>query len=603
MIWHKIYTYMSLLTLRNNYIDPAILEKTIFHGHQLHGALDGDDDDLVKEIVEGQSRIDQLLILKELVAQSYHTANNSETIKGYYEQANDLGLDAQFNERDVIAQTEVKTTKLQKQKKRGKSKGQADSEAPAEGAPAKAKAKGKTTKEKEKEVDVRPGSRVILIRGDIRTVLPEPLPPRNNDYIVHQTNGTGTRASGVAEQIFNKFPQSNIYSKRKPSDRTEEVALQKMGGIEVTKPVIAIMGQLRPGPAKDPETPAMRLGWFRSALEALAKRINSGTLAVGKLYFPHGIGCGLAKGKWGDYSDAISSFAESVPNQVYIVKLVKAQDAEMEVAPATGVDPKPVAAEMAPPAVADPPVVKRKGTVKKSEPEPEPEAETEAVKKPKKKSESVPDGEPVKKPKKKLEAVPEAEATSETEMEKAKKSLDEPTSEPEAPKTKAKKAKKAEDKSTSEPEMEKPKKLLDEPISETKTEADDVAPVKKTVKAKLRQPAPVAVEVPKQEQALVDAPVAPAKKKATLKTKYLLRTGPETGIEIGLKYKSSEFGLITKGSTDEDIDAVMKILATGEDAPENQVSSALAIRTLLGEEPSDAVVKLHAKLKAYVTRY
>jgi len=142
-----------------------------------------------------------------------------------------------------------------------------------------------------------------LISGDL---LKLGLGP--NDYIVHQCNCKTTRGLGLSKDIFDKYPHANIYgdgSKRVP------------GEITVRHPVINLLGQFYPGKPKwSNDTKEMREAWFRDALTKISK-IDG----IEKVYFPYGIGCGLAGGSWKIYLRMIEEWTKDQKFETFIVRL------------------------------------------------------------------------------------------------------------------------------------------------------------------------------------------------------------------------------------------------------------------------------------------
>jgi len=122
------------------------------------------------------------------------------------------------------------------------------------------------------------------------------------DYVVHQCNCLTTYASGLAHQIFEMYPDADTY--RPGARRTP-------GTISVHGRIVNLYGQRYPGRPSRLETPEIRLGWFRSGLDALAAHIGGERDAV--CAFPHGIGCGLAGGDWGAYKSVLCAWAEANP--------------------------------------------------------------------------------------------------------------------------------------------------------------------------------------------------------------------------------------------------------------------------------------------------
>jgi hypothetical protein len=91
--------------------------------------------------------------------------------------------------------------------------------------------------------------------------------------------------------------------------------------------VIALMGQRQMGHEAAHER-GSRSAWFEEGLAAIDAQVKDGTLSATagaplSFAFPHGIGCGLAGGVWGDYLDMINKFADVVrPCPVVIYKYV-----------------------------------------------------------------------------------------------------------------------------------------------------------------------------------------------------------------------------------------------------------------------------------------
>ncbi len=76
--------------------------------------------------------------------------------------------------------------------------------------------------------------------------------------------------------------------------------------------------QDKPGRPKGKETADMRIDWFRDCLIQIGTVFPEGS----RLYFPYGIGCGLAGGDWNMYSAILKVFAESYNMNVIICKFV-----------------------------------------------------------------------------------------------------------------------------------------------------------------------------------------------------------------------------------------------------------------------------------------
>lgn len=140
------------------------------------------------------------------------------------------------------------------------------------------------------------------IKGDILS----------GDYetIVHQCNCVTSAGCGLYSAIAKVYPQADIYPLRTEPSRPGEIV--------VTKPVIGIMAQYYPGwPNRTNDRRSRRLRWFKKCLDKIA------ALELDSVAFPHGIGCGLARGNWDDYERCISEFSDANPKvDVYVVKKV-----------------------------------------------------------------------------------------------------------------------------------------------------------------------------------------------------------------------------------------------------------------------------------------
>lgn len=136
----------------------------------------------------------------------------------------------------------------------------------------------------------------------------------DSQYIVHQLNCVTTTASGLAAQIFDKFPYANAYAGR--------ILPSALGTIDIRgdgvdqRFVIGIFGQYYPGKSKYPnDSEKDRLISFKSGLIAIHK-LNPVSIA-----FPFGIGCGLAGGAWNKYRRLIEEFsAVCEDTKVYVVR-------------------------------------------------------------------------------------------------------------------------------------------------------------------------------------------------------------------------------------------------------------------------------------------
>ncbi len=119
-------------------------------------------------------------------------------------------------------------------------------------------------------------------------------------FLAHQTNCTTSYARGLASQIFKKFPEADIYKKRKNiKDHS------KPGTITVIGRIINMNGQYSPGRPRGSDTAEKRELYFTQCLAEILKIKDIESIA-----FPFTIGCGLAGGNWDHYLKMIEDFAE-----------------------------------------------------------------------------------------------------------------------------------------------------------------------------------------------------------------------------------------------------------------------------------------------------
>jgi len=122
-------------------------------------------------------------------------------------------------------------------------------------------------------------------------------------YLCHQCNCVSTGASGLALDVFKKYPWANVYSSRKYNDSPGKIIIRGNGTSE--RFVLALLGQIYPGAPKytrGPDSYARRERYFKECLERL-------DTLPGSFAFPYHIGCGLAGGDWSKYFVFLSDFA------------------------------------------------------------------------------------------------------------------------------------------------------------------------------------------------------------------------------------------------------------------------------------------------------
>ncbi len=133
--------------------------------------------------------------------------------------------------------------------------------------------------------------------------------------IAQQCNCTSKKSRGLAEDIIEKYPYADFYSKRKINSIPG--TFRAKGPKENGRTVIAMFAQFNPGKVKKSgkDTAENREGWFKDCLTKIGKLKKLKSIA-----FPYRIGCGLAGGDWERYQSIIEDWAKTIPNKkVYIV--------------------------------------------------------------------------------------------------------------------------------------------------------------------------------------------------------------------------------------------------------------------------------------------
>ena len=159
------------------------------------------------------------------------------------------------------------------------------------------------------------------VTGDLLALTP-PV-----DVILQQCNCVSRTAKGLSEAIARRYPYADVYRARNGQRSTPgTVHYAHPSGGAVGPVVGCLMAQVslgRPGAwaaqygvdaASD--TAARRLEYFAACLQDVAEqaRVNGwASIAV-----PHGIGCGLAGGRWADDEAALTAFAERLPQGVTV---------------------------------------------------------------------------------------------------------------------------------------------------------------------------------------------------------------------------------------------------------------------------------------------
>lgn len=136
--------------------------------------------------------------------------------------------------------------------------------------------------------------------------------------ILHQTNTKTTRGKGLSKQIFDMYPDANVYK-----NRHKKSMFSTPGTIQLVKTrnkkgekryIINMFGQKYPGkPNRTDDTSEQREIWFRNCLMRVSKIKNLKAIAL-----PYRIGCGLAGGNWNNHKKILKTFASDNP-QIKVV--------------------------------------------------------------------------------------------------------------------------------------------------------------------------------------------------------------------------------------------------------------------------------------------
>jgi hypothetical protein len=78
------------------------------------------------------------------------------------------------------------------------------------------------------------------------------------DFICHQCNCVTTTAQGLAKDVFERFPDANVYRIRRRADVP--------GDITVHGRIVNMYAQLRPGAPSRGDTADERIAWFNMCL-------------------------------------------------------------------------------------------------------------------------------------------------------------------------------------------------------------------------------------------------------------------------------------------------------------------------------------------------
>lgn len=172
-------------------------------------------------------------------------------------------------------------------------------------------------------------------------------------YIVHQTNCTTNHAKGLAQHLFKRFPEANVYSKRYspvkevvhsnksiigdmvssragqkgmvgmdddfPSRKYDANSADIPGTIVIRGKIINMMAQYEKGKPNQNshwefDSAKCREKWFYQCMLSVVKLEGINSIA-----FPYLIGCGLAGGDWDHYCDMIRKFSKANPHIKFVM--------------------------------------------------------------------------------------------------------------------------------------------------------------------------------------------------------------------------------------------------------------------------------------------
>ena len=142
-----------------------------------------------------------------------------------------------------------------------------------------------------------------VIKGDLLEV--------DEQIIVHQCNCVTSKSKGLATDVFEKYPYSNVYT----------IFPRVPGEVLITYPeekgpiVAAFLAQYYPGRSRPGDSRTERLKWFRECIRSLT--IFMKERGINRVAFPFKIGCGLAGGIWEDYLRILEEFGKTFNVIIY----------------------------------------------------------------------------------------------------------------------------------------------------------------------------------------------------------------------------------------------------------------------------------------------
>ncbi len=139
-------------------------------------------------------------------------------------------------------------------------------------------------------------------------------------YIAHQCNCLTSHSAGFAKEVFEHFPEANIYKGRSTQTKWNTLPKeQQPNQIIVKGKVINMMSQVFPGKPKYDtgiDSREKRKEYFKNCLDQISRIKDIKSIA-----FPYGIACNMGGGKWEDYLAMLENFAQKNPKiKVFVVK-------------------------------------------------------------------------------------------------------------------------------------------------------------------------------------------------------------------------------------------------------------------------------------------
>lgn len=144
---------------------------------------------------------------------------------------------------------------------------------------------------------------LLYVEGDIVKNCQETI-------LLHQCNCVTNHASGLARQIFQAFPYSNVYQTRTGYSKPGSISIE--GNIDKDRLIGNLFAQYYPGkPHPKTDTAEMRLKWFDMCLKHVGEFLKHLPTKISRsVAVPYGIGCGLAGGDWKRYEKKLRIFSE-----------------------------------------------------------------------------------------------------------------------------------------------------------------------------------------------------------------------------------------------------------------------------------------------------